>query len=99
MAREAERDLDDHFAVGGLAGARRVEIDHVDPGGAGLGERAGHRHRVVAVDRLVGIVALPQPDATPGPEVDGRVQLHHASWLAATKLASSRIPACPDFSG
>ena len=36
----------------GVAGPRRVEVDHVDPPGTRCGEGDGDRDRVVAVDRL-----------------------------------------------
>ena len=70
-------DAGDDGPVDGIAGAGGVEVDDVDPAGTGVGERAGDRHRVVAVHRLLVVVALQQAHRTAGAQVDGGVQVDH----------------------
>ena len=72
-------DAADHEAdlveVRAGAGAGRVEVDHVDPLGAGGLELAGHAHRVVVVDGLRVEVALVQAHAVATPQVDRGIQI------------------------
>ena len=77
-----------------------VEIDHVQPPGAGVDEPAGQRHRVPVVGLAVE-VALDEAHGTPVADVDGRVEVHHAGRAATarTKLARMPRPTAPDFSG
>ena len=75
----------------------------MDPPGARLGEGDRDRDGVVAVDRLVVVAALVEPDRLAAPQIDGRVQLgRHVETravLTVTKLPSSASPALADFSG
>ena len=77
VAADAAGDGGHVLEVAGLAAAGGVEVDDVDPPGAGLLEGPGDRHRVVGVDGLGRVVAPQQPDGPPGPQVDGRVELSH----------------------
>ena len=68
------------------AGARPVEVDDVDPLGAGIGEAGRHRRRVVAVARLPVEVALPQPDHPAAAKVDRRDHLERAGNPLGARL-------------
>ena len=102
-------DLDRDRQGGGQAGddgpivalaASGVEVDHVDPLGAGVDEAAGDEEGIVAVDGLPVEISLHQADASPSSEVDGGVEVHQPDRsTAATKLASSCNPTVLDFSG
>src|SRR5664280_685859 len=87
-------------AVHRTAGTRRVEIDHVQPRRTGIGEPGGQSHRV-SVLALPVEVTLHQPDGGATPDVDGRIEVHHAdaSSTQRTKLARMPSPTAPDFSG
>ena len=69
-------DRSDHRPVDRVAGTSRVEVDHVDPGRAGIGEDPGLGDGIVAVDGLLGEVTLVEADALAATEVDGREQIH-----------------------
>ena len=77
-----------------------VEVDHVEPRGTGAGEAPSQLDRVPVVALTVE-VALGQADRPTVPDVDGRIELHHAGprWEARTKLARMPSPTAPDFSG
>ncbi len=76
-------------------GARRIEVDDVDPRGAAPGEPRRQLQRV-AVARLAIEVALGQPHGSAVAQIDRRVEDHAAS---ATKFDSRARPLRPDFSG
>ena len=72
------RQADDVAQYGALvrhAGARRVEVDDVDPAGA-AGDVARRQRVRVAVALLAVEVALGQAHGRAGAQVDGREQLH-----------------------
>ena len=71
-AADHEADL---LEVRAGAGAGRVEVDHVDPLGAGGLELAGDAHRVVVVDGLGVEVALVQAHAVTTPQVDRGIEI------------------------
>ena len=65
-------------------------------------ERQGLTDRIVAVVGLAVVVALVQPDAAAAEQIDRRIEVHQptsARRVSPTKLASSAMPAAPDFSG
>ena len=66
----------------------------------GIGEPGGQSHRV-SVLALPVEVTLHQPDGGTTPDVDGRIEVHHAdaSSTQRTKLARMPSPTAPDFSG
>ena len=79
-----------------------VQIDHVEPGRARVGEGPGHRHGIVAIDGFLPGIALAQADHASRPQVDGRQELerrgvddpvrivvvcHHVSMLLHRGLA------------
>ena len=76
---DGRRDGGDQLAVHRLAGAGGVEVDRVDPAGAGGHERLGHRHRVVAVHALAVEVALDELHDLAAAQVDRRVEVHQAA--------------------
>src|SRR5690606_15369480 len=95
-------DRGDVGGVGGLTGARRVEVDAVDPRRALGLEPQRHLDRVVAVDDPRVEVALHQLHDLATEQVDGGEQVHQAATASrarATKLASMAMPVSPDFSG
>src|SRR5581483_5321716 len=97
-AADAAGDGGHVLQVAGLAAAGGVEVDDVDPAGAGRLEGAGHGDRVLGVDGLGGVVAPQQPDGPSGPQVDGGIQLGHPAQASA-KFRSSRSPLAALFSG
>ena len=74
----------DDVAVHRLAGAGGVEIDHVDPRGAGAGEGEGLGDGVVVVDGLAVVVALVEAHGSSVAQVDGGIELHHAGSFSAS---------------
>ena len=92
--RRHDRPVDRIARLGG------VEIDDMDPGRSRGGEVAGDRDRVVAVDRLVVVVAGAQPHDPAAEQIDGGIEVDHAALRqTSTKLLSSRRPGRLDFSG
>ncbi len=74
------RDDPSHtFAVDGPAGARTIEVHKMEILRALLDPAAGHGCRVVAEDGFLIVVALPESDALPAPEVNGRENEHAVS--------------------
>jgi hypothetical protein len=55
---------------------RSVEINEMQPGSAALDPATGHGSGVVAEDRFLRIVALPQTNAATASQVDGREDEH-----------------------
>ena len=86
---DRRRDGGDEVAVHRLAGAGGVEVDGVDPAGAGRHERLGDRHRVVAVDPLAVEVALDELHDLPAAQVDGRVEVHQAAATGAAQRSTN----------
>lgn len=91
-------DRSNERTVDRVTGAGSIEVDHMDPGGAGLGEGTGDGNRIVAVDRLVGIVTLAQAHAASASNVDRGIHDHDGTPNRTT-LCSSARPAAADFSG
>src|SRR5690606_24995076 len=81
-----------------------VEVDEVQPFGAGLLPAQGRLDRV-AEDLLGSVDALDELDGSPSLDVDGGQQLQIVSHVASepqsepTQLRSRAAPASPDFSG
>ena len=69
-------DLPDRLDVHRPARLGAVEVDQVDPGRPLRLPARGHRRGIVAEDRLLVVIPLPEPDATPSPQVDRRDHLH-----------------------
>ena len=61
------------------AGLGPVEVDQVDAGRPFRLPACGHRRGIVAEDRLPVVIPLPEADAQPSPQVDGRDHLHGSS--------------------
>ena len=98
LARDALDDID----VAGHAVARAVEVDDVDPLGAGLEELARLGHRVVVVDGHAVVVALGETHGLAAQNVDCRKDDHRPVPPFSTslpKFASRCRPAVDDFSG
>jgi len=96
---EGRGDPGDEGAIHGITGARRVEVDDVQPRRTGVGERKRHGHRVVSVHRLAGVVALGQAHHLSSAQVDGRIQVDAHDRTPSTKLRNRAKPLGPDFSG
>ena len=98
-------ELVDQVAIAQCAVTGGVEIHHVQPRCAGIGETPGQGHRV-AVRGLTVEVALGQTDRPAAADVDRGVEVHHVPTgvrpspsTAPTKLARMCSPTAPDFSG
>jgi hypothetical protein len=74
------QDRLDRVLVDRLAGERTVEVDQVQPPRAGVDPAPRHRRRVVAEDRRVVHVALPEANAMTVFQVDRRDQQHGRQW-------------------
>ena len=107
---DRRRDRTDHRTVHRLTGARRVEVDDVDPRRAGCGEGTRLRDGIVAVHRLAVVVTLVEPHTAATEQVDGGIQVHLVRSAASgpapghaaterTKLSRICKPVAPDFSG
>ena len=66
----------DRLDVDRPAGLGPVEIDQVNSRGRLRLPPSGHRRGVIAEDRFLVKIPLPEPDAAPSPQVDGRDHLH-----------------------
>ena len=92
-------DAAEHGALMRHAGAGPVQIDHVDPAGAGLYVARGQRDGV-AVAVLAPEVTLGQAHRCAAAKVDGGQQVHQAAARAAAdEVAQQRQSVAPDFSG
>ena len=69
-------DRPNSLDIDGPARLGAVEVDQVDPGGSFRLPVCGHRRGVVAENRLLVVIPLPEADAAPSPQVDGRDHLH-----------------------
>jgi hypothetical protein len=85
LAGHAAHDEADLVEMRAFAGARGVEVDHVDPLRPRGFELACHPHRVVVVDRLRGEVALAETHAVSAAQVDGGQQLGHRGLRRRTQ--------------
>src|SRR5262249_3818420 len=91
-ARHRGADRLDDAEVDALAGPGGVEIDDVDPGGAGCRERLRHEDGIVAVHGLSREVPPLEPDHLPGTQVDRGVQLEgHPSTASPSSTAGRRL--------
>src|SRR5262249_29400331 len=90
---DRDTDLLDRAEVHRATAARRVEVDDMDPLDAGVGVRAGDRDRIIAVHRLLFVVALTELHDPAAAEIDRRVEDHvRTTAHASTKLRSSARP-------
>ncbi len=83
------------LVVDDVARLRPVEVNHVETAKPDSFKFGGHLGRTVAVDRLLGVVALGQPDALSVDDVYGRDEFYHSS----RKFFRMVSPVAPLFSG
>ena len=69
------------------ASPRRIQVHDVQPLGAGCDELRGHLDRIIRINGRVFVVALRQPHAATGEDVDGGNH-DHAAHGAPVRLES-----------
>jgi hypothetical protein len=61
----------------------------MQPLGAGIRPTPRHLHRVVAEDRLLCVVTLPEANALAVAEINGGKDLHGGFWSSASSVSRS----------
>ncbi len=89
-ARHRGRDRRDRRQVRRLTGARRVEVDHVDPPRAVGLEPARDRDRIRVVDGLGREVAPQQPHRVAAPQVDRGEEVYSVPFVDGSSAPSIR---------